>query len=374
MAPPAAPLDLTAEMTYQLFSVALVLLALNCVRVHRHTCCRKKEGFKELQQSAQQSLARERLFWTRFPRAIYRTIMQERERASGGPFEINLDEFDRRRQVAAEAELEEAELGEAPDTSARRAKKKPSAGAVARGSGGGGAGRRRVVPPDEAPEDEQQPQQLLPEEAASGADPAPPAAKSKGPGGKRAAKSKAVCNAASSAAEPPLPVRELAFDGTQLTVMITDAAGYREPGEGSSDEEEGCGMERFGRVLFTLRVDVSHAVRLAEIRSSISSAISDLNLPELALPTFADAALWYAPGDRRGVRIVATSTPREAILGARRVWLAPSVQSSPKTAKHAFDAPAAPAPEARSDLTKVLKNGEAVRIYRGDVQGNSALD
>lgn len=377
MAPPASPRESTFELTYLLGGIALSALLLHCCRAQCRSLYHKKDGFAELTTTAQQSLQRERRFWSRFPRALYRTIMQERERASD-VFAIDIDEFERRRVVPADDVMHPvADFGAAPpppDRDRTRPRRK-------------GAGKGETAPRDKrrasVPEDASQPEQpeTVAEELDGEEEEAPAATAPEGGKKKPQAERKRTSQRKPRATLAPgeAPAVDRAFDGTHLTVMITAATGYREPGEGSSDEEHGgSGMERFGSVLHTLRVDVSHAVRLAEVRSAISSAVAELDMPELRAAAYADPAMWYAPHDWRSARIVATSTERDAILSARRVWIAPSISTLPKQGRQNFDTPSvlAATPEARSrnDLTKVLQNGEAVRIYRGDVQGNSALD
>ena len=388
MAPPAPPHEVAMGATYWLGGLALVAMVLfSCCRLRCRSVLRKKDGFAELAQSAQQSLERERRFWTSFPRAIYRTIMQERERASEDPFVIDVDEFERRRQGPMDEELHEAaELGTAPEfkeSEARRSRKKGNSkgskdAPYARRRGAPLSSHEEALPLDDSAEEAKV--ESAPEEPeAASASPVSTGGMKKANGDRKRAGARKMRTATMpEAAGAPLP-NDVAFDGTYLTVMITAAAGYREPGEGSSEDEASSGMDRFGRVLHTLRVDVSHAVKLAEVRSSISSAVAELDLAELHSPAYADPAMWYTPHDKPGARIVATSTERDAVLSARRVWIAPGIPMSPKTGRRNFDAPKvtlALPPEARSreDLTKVLQNGQEVRIYRGDVQGNSALD
>jgi hypothetical protein len=374
LAPPAAPIESTITITYWLGGLALSALLLRCCRAQCRGLYHKKDGFAELTTSAHQSLQRERRFWTRFPRALYRTIMQERERASD-LFNIDEDVFDRRRVAPEDDEApphaaEEGAAPAAPEREHPRPRRK-----------GGGKGeslhRDTRLAPEDAPVLEQPEAVVVAVKAEEEA-----AQASIVTGGKKkpqAERKRPSQRKPRATPADPAPV-DKAFNGTHLTVMITAATGYREPGEGSSDEEQdGSGMDRFGSVLHTLRVDVSHAVRLAEVRSAISSAVAELEMPELRTPAYADPAMWYAPHDRKGARIVATSTERDAILAARRVWIAPSFSALPKSGRHNFDAPSVKAAAAletpsRDDLTKVLQNGEAVRIYRGDVQGNSALD
>ena len=388
--------------TVWLAAGALALLVYNCGWCG-NSCRPKKDGWAVVAQGAQQSLAQESRFLRRVPEAVYHAIVQERRRViNGDDLATDAEEVEKgskaQQHAHREAELlhdtllqvvlpePEVPTMESPECLPGSSPAEPPPVALPDPPHPLPPGPRVEQPQSELEPPSDKPRRRVARQPSKAPrrkkrkDEPAPGARSDAPT-RHAGDGTAAAPATLAGQGGDVSTRReslraeatVAFDGRYLTVAVTTASGHREPGEGSDEESE---LARFGRVVNTLLVDVEHAARLAEVRSSISSALEDADLPELHDAGCGPPVLWYLREGSSSGSIVNTSTQVSALLKARRVWLAPQSIPPSRPSPRAIETARPPPPEAqsRADLTKVLKSGESVRIYRGHVQGNSALD